>query len=340
MKAGRRLNSRQFLAFGMLGAVILSIATGFSAWAIANKLLVEDASGKDDGVVNGPLKPVKKSDAASSRQYPSNHMQPQDPTLGSNQDNNLGYQGSNPTMLEGAGRLLRPRKFPVDSRNGANPTGQQGGLTASTRAAAATGQNVHEFQQSLEHSVDTTGHDTTESDSVESKADSKDDGSGTRIGGAQGSESLSETSNVNLKDALQMYSVLKQSKGSTGADDFSEESSVKDVMTGIKRILDRLTALSLEGKHIGGEGAKAIAGALKHPNNKVTELYLGHNDIGDEGAKAIAEALKHPNNKVTWLDLGENQIGEEGKKKLDDAKKLLAGQGKVVEIMFEAFLIT
>ena len=62
-------------------------------------------------------------------------------------------------------------------------------------------------------------------------------------------------------------------------------------------------------------------------------LSLLQNQIGDEGAKAIAEALKHPNNKVTVLSLLQNLIGDEGKKKLDDVKKFRREQGPKVVII-------
>ena len=48
-----------------------------------------------------------------------------------------------------------------------------------------------------------------------------------------------------------------------------------------------MTELNLRYNSIGGEGAKAIAEALK-VNPVLNNLDLGYNSIGDDGAKAIA----------------------------------------------------
>jgi hypothetical protein len=101
-----------------------------------------------------------------------------------------------------------------------------------------------------------------------------------------------------------------------------------------------LTELRLSFNHIGDEGAKAIAEALKVnaealkvnavlynlelvDNAVLTTLHLNENKIGAEGAKAIAEALK-VNAVVTTLSLYYNQIGDEGAKAIAESLKVNA----------------
>jgi len=101
-----------------------------------------------------------------------------------------------------------------------------------------------------------------------------------------------------------------------------------------------LTELRLSFNHIGDEGAKAIAEALKvnaealkvnavlynlelGDNAVLTTLHLNENKIGAEGAKAIAEALK-VNAVVTTLSLYYNQIGDEGAKAIAESLKVNA----------------
>ena len=56
----------------------------------------------------------------------------------------------------------------------------------------------------------------------------------------------------------------------------------------------------------------------------MTELNLRYNSIGGDGAKAIAEALK-VNPVMTKLDLEYNNLGEAGKKAVRDAVKDRSG---------------
>ena len=56
----------------------------------------------------------------------------------------------------------------------------------------------------------------------------------------------------------------------------------------------------------------------------MTTLYLNNNSIGGDGAKAIAEALK-VNPVLTNLDLEYNNLGEAGKKAVRDAVKDRSG---------------
>ena len=81
-----------------------------------------------------------------------------------------------------------------------------------------------------------------------------------------------------------------------------------------------LTSLDLRLNHIGDEGAKAIAEALK-VNPVLTILRLDGNGIGDDGAKAIAEALK-VNPVLNNLDLRFNSIGDDGAKAIAEALKV------------------
>ncbi|MDG1437024.1 MAG: hypothetical protein P8P83_04545 [Rickettsiaceae bacterium] len=78
-----------------------------------------------------------------------------------------------------------------------------------------------------------------------------------------------------------------------------------------------ITVLDLHGHYIGGEGAEALAEALKE-NSTLTSLVLVHNNIGTEGAEAFAEALKK-NSTLTELNLGYNNIGAEGAEALAEA---------------------
>jgi Ran GTPase-activating protein (RanGAP) involved in mRNA processing and transport len=92
----------------------------------------------------------------------------------------------------------------------------------------------------------------------------------------------------------------------------------------LKGVFNRvLTTLDLENNKIGGEGAMAIAEALK-VNAVMTTLDLGGNNIGVEGAKAIAEALK-VNAVLTKLDIRANGMGDAGKKAVRDAVKGRSG---------------
>ena len=83
-----------------------------------------------------------------------------------------------------------------------------------------------------------------------------------------------------------------------------------------------LTTLYMNENKIGAEVAKAIAEALK-VNAVVTTLSLYYNQIGDEGAKAIAESLK-VNAVLTTLDLYRNNIGPEGAKAIAEVLKVNA----------------
>ena len=84
-----------------------------------------------------------------------------------------------------------------------------------------------------------------------------------------------------------------------------------------RAILDRLrdndsslTELRLRGKQIEGEGAQALAEALRE-NTSLTELFLHGNQLGAAGATALAEALTQ-NTSLTNLYFSRNQIGHEG----------------------------
>eukprot|EP01104_Vermistella_antarctica_P005727 TRINITY_DN1627_c0_g1_i11.p1 TRINITY_DN1627_c0_g1~~TRINITY_DN1627_c0_g1_i11.p1 ORF type:complete len:145 (-),score=38.95 TRINITY_DN1627_c0_g1_i11:76-510(-) len=81
------------------------------------------------------------------------------------------------------------------------------------------------------------------------------------------------------------------------------------------------------GNHIGAEGAKSLAEAIKN-NTTITslQLYLYSNHIGDEGAKSLAEAIKNNMKEQSHLpkrsrDLFGNDIGDEGAKSLAEAIK-------------------
>ena len=50
-----------------------------------------------------------------------------------------------------------------------------------------------------------------------------------------------------------------------------------------------LTALDLEGRTIGADGARALAAALER-NTTLTHINLGSNNIKDDGARALAAA--------------------------------------------------
>ena len=72
--------------------------------------------------------------------------------------------------------------------------------------------------------------------------------------------------------------------------------------------------LDLNNKHIGDEGAKVLADALR-TNTSVERLYLWNTGIGDDGAKALAAVLAS-NASLKDISLGGNRIGDEGGKAL------------------------
>jgi len=72
--------------------------------------------------------------------------------------------------------------------------------------------------------------------------------------------------------------------------------------------------LDLNNKHIGDEGAKVLADALR-TNTSLERLYLWNTGIGDDGAKALAAVLAS-NTHLKDISLGGNRIGDEGGKAL------------------------
>ncbi|KAF9926889.1 hypothetical protein BGZ67_007894 [Mortierella alpina] len=79
------------------------------------------------------------------------------------------------------------------------------------------------------------------------------------------------------------------------------------------------TILNLKYNSIGGDGAKALAEALKI-NSAPATLNLHYNQIRDDGAKALSEALK-TRSTLTTLDLSDNSIGHKGSRALAEALK-------------------
>ncbi|KAG0294741.1 hypothetical protein BGZ97_004993, partial [Linnemannia gamsii] len=80
-----------------------------------------------------------------------------------------------------------------------------------------------------------------------------------------------------------------------------------------------LTTLVLPSNSIRGNGAQALAEALK-TNKTLTTLALDNNQIGDNGAKALAEALR-TNKTLITLTLIINKIGDNGAQALAEALK-------------------
>jgi len=81
-----------------------------------------------------------------------------------------------------------------------------------------------------------------------------------------------------------------------------------------------LTEINLTCNGIGPEGAKALVETLQL-NIKLTTINFGCNGIGDEGAKALAEALR-TNTTLTKINLANNNIGLEGIKALAEALQM------------------
>jgi Ran GTPase-activating protein (RanGAP) involved in mRNA processing and transport len=78
--------------------------------------------------------------------------------------------------------------------------------------------------------------------------------------------------------------------------------------------------VDLSSSHIGDDGTREIARALRDPTARVISLLLVNNGIGKDGAVAIAEALRNGNNTTLMtLDLGYNNIGKDGAVAIADA---------------------
>lgn len=75
-----------------------------------------------------------------------------------------------------------------------------------------------------------------------------------------------------------------------------------------------LAQLDLSLNHLGAEGSKPLAEALR-VNASVTKLLVANNKLGNEGAITLCRALRESTlSKVQELDFSFNSIGPDGAK--------------------------
>jgi Leucine Rich repeat len=87
----------------------------------------------------------------------------------------------------------------------------------------------------------------------------------------------------------------------------------KDTAQVAVALMDRTTrvqTLCLQHNHIGVEGARDIAEALRK-NSTLKVLLLDYNNVGNDGAKAMAKALRS-NSTLQKLGLSNNSVGDDG----------------------------
>ena len=92
----------------------------------------------------------------------------------------------------------------------------------------------------------------------------------------------------------------------------------------------RLRLLDLWSNGIGPAGASALAEALA-VNSKLDKLYMNENTVGADGAEALIKALASPKSALTSLWLSRNKLGDAGAKAL--AAGLTGGKTRRLQVL-------